>query len=305
MLHELLLALSGHHSPLFENAKDGASATFLAQLASDSEKALLRSIARLGALHLDTRTRATQASSSHSSAICRAVCSAIVATHLRRFQEKILRVEESILHDDPDYVGAYDIVPLSSVARAFDGWERILEWLNEIVLYIHPEPVSEDEDARIMRSGAQLIDRLRLEAQTGFLDLEAVILDLVRVAESVWVRQLATWVLYGRLPAPGAGDFFVQRVEDNGSPAAATYKVKMSLAPKFVTPATCKSILFIGKSLNHIHEQGHRTQAPGAERLETGFMFSGHSSLLSALQHPISSSDLSNAIASVRSSLEV
>ena len=63
-------------------------------------------------------------------------------------------------------------------------------------------------------SGAGLVDKLRSEQQTGWPGIEEVAFELSKVAETAWIRQLSTWILYGKLPAFGADDFFIKAKQD-------------------------------------------------------------------------------------------
>ena len=307
MLHELLLALSGHPSPLLLKSKE----TDLSPLLSSSEEALLRSIAYLGDLHIEIRRSASQISSSHPSIICRAVTTAIVSTYLAKFQEKILGVESSILQEDASLVGAYNIVPLSGIVGAFDGWGSILEWLKRITRFIQTgdqsgahtsgrRPTTANEHI----SGAQLIDRLRDEAKTGFPDIEQVALGLTKVAESAWLRQVSAWVLYGHLPKAGIIDFFIQSQEQDGQDVFSS-EVHRDLYPSFVTSVTAKSILFIGRSINHIRSKVPKVVDTdmSASNSQESALLAVHLNHLSSLDHPISSIKFSQVIGAIRSSL--
>ncbi|KAL1888782.1 hypothetical protein Sste5346_009336 [Sporothrix stenoceras] len=278
MLHEILLSLSGHSSPLLRpdgpsrhgnpSAQEGsASSTPSLGTASNpepalspSERALLSDLARLSDLHIRLRQHATHIAAIHPSVVCRAVAAAVVSVHLAAFQRDVLAVEATVLKRDPALVGAYDIVPLTAVVGAFSDWPRRFEWLWAIVQYILPEssttstkasaksPVKVSPD---MPSGAQLINHLRAELQTGYEDIERTARSLVRVAETAWLKQVSAWILYGRLPSFGGDDFFVQQ-EASTADTTGEYVCVSQHLPAFVTPATAASMLFIGRSLVHL-----------------------------------------------------
>jgi hypothetical protein len=221
MLHEILLSLSGHPSPLLRAATapaaDGdASGTGRdAFLLSPPERALLASVARLSTLHIQLRSSAAQIRSSHPSTICRAVATAVESIQLAAFQAKVLEVESTILRKDAALVGAYHIVPLTAIVGEFSGWTRRLEWLWEMVQFMMTSESKEPGQAGVACTGARLIDQLRAELQTGYTDIEETARSLVKVAEVAWLKQVSAWILYGRLPSFGAEDFFVQVAEDN------------------------------------------------------------------------------------------
>lgn len=205
MLHEILLSLSGHPSPLLR--PDTAQPHALSGI-SPAERQLLASAAHLSEVHIKVISYTAQVANSHSSTICRAVATAIDSIHLAAFQRKVLDVEESILQDDPELVGAYNIVPLTAVMSEFKDWTRRMDWLWEMVQFM----LAKDKKGEVCH-GAQLMDRLRLELQSGYRDVQETALSLVAVAETAWLKQVSAWILYGRLPSFGTEDFFVQKVE--------------------------------------------------------------------------------------------
>ena len=140
MLHEVLLALSsGGPSPLlYPQSGEGTNGHELLQsFLSPAEQTLLQTLARkLGDSNRNIRQDAAIISSSHPSTVCRAVSTAILSTHLANFQRKILEVEQDILREDASIVGAHNIVPLSAIVGAFDGWSRKLEWVRTYTVHV-------------------------------------------------------------------------------------------------------------------------------------------------------------------------
>lgn len=223
MLHEILLSLSGHPSPLLRTAAAtashgsgsiGGAPDPTSGLITPPERELLAGIAHLSELHVKLLSFSAQIAASHPSTICRAVATAIDGTHLAAFQRKVLEVEESILRKDAGLVGAYNIVPLAAIVVEFEGWTRRLEWLWEMVEFMLSKKDSADDGKeKAACTGARVINRLRAELQTGYQDIEETARNLVRVAETAWVKQVSSWILYGRLPGFGAEDFFIQKSE--------------------------------------------------------------------------------------------
>ncbi|KAJ5713620.1 uncharacterized protein N7483_010801 [Penicillium malachiteum] len=297
MLHEILLSLSGQPSPLFATTGKETSSQDDFPLLSPPEKALLGSIAHLSHLHAQLRERTSQISSSHVSVICRSVSTTIVTVHLGEFQKKILEVEKAILSEDSLYVGGYGIVPLSTIVREFAPWTRRLEWLWEVVQFIHPQ----SQDPRRLHgcTGAALIDYLRAELQTGYADIKDMAVQLVTAAETTWMKQLSMWLLYGNLPMYGKEDFFVQE-DTNSEEDDIQFKMQLDLLPKFVAEQTAGSILFIGKSLNHIRSK--RKTSVGISTAPVT-LYQEHIEQLAGLKSPISSSKLTTAVDWIRLSL--
>ncbi|KAK8051380.1 hypothetical protein PG993_002765 [Apiospora rasikravindrae] len=201
MLHEILLSLSGHSSPLL---REGRLAETAQPILSPPERDLLKTAAHLSELHRSLIKTTAQINASHGSVICRAVSNAIGSIHLAAFQRKILEVESNILRKDAALVGAYDTVPLTAVVGAFSDWTMRMEWLWDIVQFM----LKKDKGG--FCTGSQLMDKLRGEIQTGYADIEEAALSLARVAETAWLKQVSAWVLYGRVPSFGAQDFFIQ-----------------------------------------------------------------------------------------------
>lgn len=313
MLHEILLSLSQGPSPLLCSLSSKANDTneLLHSLLSPAEQALLNSLAQtLGQKHKDIREEASTISGSHPSTVCRALSTAIIATYLAKFRRKILEVEKDILEENASVVGAYNIVPLSAIVGAFDGWGRKLQWLWDLVQHIRAP--TDTGDPRLDRScqgpctAAAAITYLRNATHTGYQDIEEISLDLVKVAETAWLKQVSAWVLYGRHPTNGAADFFIARqgANDNQSGSVDMYYIEDSLIPPFVTQGAAQSILFIGKSLNHIRERQYSTTIGSFKLIAPELtLLPNHHAQLSALRYPLNSSKFSAAIGAIRLSL--
>jgi hypothetical protein len=199
MLHEILLSLSGHPSPLLTANTASITAPLIL---SPSEKALLASVAHLTDLHCKLLVHTDEISSTHPSCICQAVALSIRSAHLAKFQQKVLEVENGILQKDSGSVGAYNIVPLTAIVGEFSEWTRRMEWFWEMTQFMKEGC-----------TGAQIIDKLCESVQTGYSDIEDVALHLVKVAETAWLKQGSAWILYGRLPLSGREDFFIHGEE--------------------------------------------------------------------------------------------
>ncbi|KAK0386125.1 hypothetical protein NLU13_5962 [Sarocladium strictum] len=284
MLHEILLSLSGHPSPLLRT-DTSPEADAIAGI-TPPERQLLSEAARLSDVHIKVTTHAAQIASTHKSTVCRAVASSIESKQLAAFQRKVLDIERGILQDDPALVGAYNIVPLTAVIGEFRPWVRRMEWLWGIVRFMS------DVD------GATLINRLRDELQSGYRDIEETALSLVQAAESSWLQQVSVWILNGRLPMFGSHDFFVQKVDGQYPGDSDDFTVESSLLPSFVTPGTAASMLFIGKSLNRARlEKSRHVTIYGIEDMPAKIK------QLASLSLPLKSSDLTATIVSLRRSL--
>ncbi|KAG7287103.1 hypothetical protein NEMBOFW57_006608 [Staphylotrichum longicolle] len=292
MLQEILLSLSGHPSPLLSPSSSSANPSLSNALTPPERASSPPSPASAPPTsacapppprspppplrHLPRRRRRGRGPAP------------------RRVPRKVLAVEETVLKRDAGLVGAYNIVPLTAVVAEFEGWGRRLEWLDRVVGVVQGNEGGEREgEGTGSCTGARVMDFLRGELQTGYGDVEAAARSLVAVAEAAWVKQLAAWVLYGRVPGFGEGDFFVvaRRTGDGDE----EYVCEKGLLPGFVTPATAASMLFIGRSLNQI-----RAKSAGDYSLRGNDHLSTQLTRLAALTHPIDSATFARTIADIR-----
>ncbi|KAF7506209.1 hypothetical protein GJ744_012101 [Endocarpon pusillum] len=311
MLQEILLCLAGHPSPLLRQPQTletpaKPNIEHHLPLLSSPERALLSTVAHLSDLHIKIKRHASLVSTSHRSTICKAVASTIISKQLQRFMNKIVEVERSILIKDAGYVGGYGIVPLSAVVGEFAPWSRRLEWLWEVLRFMQPSEEGKTKPSSDQCTGASMMRYLRAESHTGYSDLEEMALELVKVAEMVWLRQLSTWVLYGKLPTCASEDFFIQPQPGNQdifNPSLAEFSIRRECVPDFVPPPTASSILFIGQSLHQIRtrDQTLSTQSLSADPAMK--LLPAHLEYLKAIKLPISSSSFTNVIASIRLSM--
>jgi len=302
MLHEILLSLSGHPSALFDAGPGHVNSTASRHL-SPPEAELLSSVAHLSRLHRKVRDHAARIAASHPSTVCRAVATSISSHHLDLFQRKILDVERGILTQDASIVGAYNIVPLAGVVSEFSEWVRLMEWFWQLSTFIMSSNASAKGGDKSSQesSGAQLIDRLRTEAQTGYPDIEKAARELGETAETSWLRPLSTWLFYGRLSSFGSSDFFIQRDDESDE---LLFRVHHQFLPKFVTRHTAASILFVGKSLNQIRsvQAGSKSRNILSNVSELDLL-PKHVQILSRVSAPVATAALSEAVAAIRLSL--
>jgi len=215
-------------------------------------------------------------------------------------------------------VDGYDIVSLAKVMSGFDGWDRILRYLNDLVEVIAP---SKEKDG-VWMSGAEIINRLRKDIYTGYPSLEEVSLHLLEIAETAWLREISTWVLYGRLPSSStygsssaSTDFFITEVEgdvvqnpggEEEMGVLKEYTINKTLLPGFVTAQTASSIVFIGRALSMIRLRGGlaaTNESTAAVASPEMTLLPMHLTFLQSLKSPLTPQKLTNAIAAIRLSL--
>lgn len=187
---------------------------------------------------------------------------------------------------------------LAKIMSGFEGWERILSYLHSLA------------SAMGEMGGGELINRLRTDIHTGFPTLEAVSLHLLKIAETAWLREVSTWVLYGRLPS--SEDFFITEsesvvlnpVNEDETGVLKEYTIAKSRLPSFVTPDTASSILFIGRALSIIRLRGGANTETTSDTISPEMtLLPVHLSYLQSLQSPLSPQKLHTAISEIRLSL--
>ena len=250
---------------------------------TEPEKAMLETLANISRLHLEIKEATARIAATHASYICRAVSSAISEHHLATFGNKVLDVESSILLHDAVYVGAYNIVPLSTIVSEFAPWSRRMEWLLGATRFMEGHSTPSPE--RPPCSGKDILDFLQDETHTGYSDIEEMALQLMVCGQRVWMRSLASWVLYAKLPSFGADDFFV-RQNPSGSNSSDQYVQETTLMPRFVRPAAAASIVAIGNALNQIQSHGQNSDTLHRSNQSVALL-SRHLQLLETLPYPL------------------
>jgi hypothetical protein len=303
MLQEILLSLSGHRSPLWDQIKEGSGSDApesIRNYLAPSEMALLAPLAHLSDLHIKLRDHTEEVSTSRGSTVCRAVASNIASDNLGKFRQKILEVEKSILMKDATYVGAYGIVPLSTLVSEFSPWTQRLDWLWKVVVYMTPS-MSGDQRQRAKCTGAEIINYLESETYTGYSDLEEMATKLLETAQRTWMRQVATWVLYGKLPSHDGEDFCVGETGSTTAAGDKTYTLRHSLIPKCVSHTAAASLLSIGESLNQICSQTTASSRATPDPVMALLPISlAH---LNKMSYPLSSAAFTTTITSIRLSI--
>ena len=296
MLHEVLLALSGHPSPIFEDAKSLPYITA-------PERSLLQSLGHLANLHRALRTHLAKVSAQHPSIVCRAVASAIASFHLSRFQTAILKVEKSILSDDPRTVGAYKVVPLAKVVGDFRGWDRLLEWYWSIAcLMLSPEYQGQfQQPSSAVGTGPKVIDKLRKDLLTGYSDVEDAAVKLCDVAENAWIKQLSAFLMSG---TQTNWDFFIQSKNDS---EVERLEINSHFCPEFLDAESAQTILQLGVTVRYLTNARARIsrRALSAQQFPATLDDLRHVRPLADLRAPIRSQALKQILRRMRASLSI
>ena len=294
MLHELLLVLQAHESSIFKPWPPPPSSPETIILDSTlnnihpSERAALNNLAHLSFLHKSLRTSISHIIQTHSSVVVRATVSYVQNPLLVGFQDTVQDIEQMILTRDDSVVAAYDIVPLARLSTLLGEWDTRIQYLYKFISNITAES-----------SGAQVLNQLQQDQHTGYPEIAAIVGKLIAVAEETWLRQVSSWVLYGRISQMGSSDFFIHPSSDpNVSPLEQyAFTVNWSLWPDHFSRETASSILFIGRALARIQMQSPTHRASSQKILKK------HLNLLNTLQFPLSPFILGKTITSIRLSL--
>ncbi|KIV87658.1 hypothetical protein PV11_03190 [Exophiala sideris] len=299
MLHEILLSLSGVQSPIWDQGRlpGELNGQTFNQYVSPPERAMLESLAHLQRLHVQVKHATAQFTKTHESMVCRAVSASIADVHLGNFMDKIVQVETSILKKDAGYVGAYGIVPLSTIVSDFAPWTRRLEWLKAVVEQLN----ANSQPTRPSAPG--LLDFLEKETHTGYSDIEEMAVALLTVAQRAWMRIASLWILYGKLSRFGPHDFCVKE-NPQASSTIDTFLLDQLLVPKFVNTAAAQALCSTGTALNQLRSHGkHATFSLKTSSDPAMTLLSRHLKLLESLEYPLNPSLLENVFLSINSSI--
>lgn len=295
MLHEILLSLSGLPSPIWDELKgtqdvDDDNDRSLGSYTSPAEKAMLRVLAELVDLHIELREATAQISSSHPSPTCRAVSNRIKTKHLQAFTDKIIQVETLVLQEDAKYVGAYKIVPLSTIVTEFQPWSRPLKWLLKTTQLLNSPACS----------AAMALNYLREEGHTGYTDIKVLTTDLLVAAQQAWMQSLTPWLLYGQLPAFGLDDFMIVK---SVSDSSMDYALRRKLVPYFVSEEAADAVLAIGNAFNQIRSRGGFLHKSSVSANVCTVLLPTSFDLLKSLGYPLQSNAFANMVASINDTI--
>ncbi|KAL9059598.1 MAG: hypothetical protein Q9162_001103 [Coniocarpon cinnabarinum] len=295
MLQEVLLALSGHASPIFEDTTSFPHIT-------PPESALLQSLGHLAALHRALKTHAARIAAEHPSNICRAIANAVRSRHLNRFQATILEVERRILSNDPGLVAAHKTVPLASLVGDFTVWHRPLEWLWDTLCFMLPvDYKAGTANPKLVGSGPATINRLRSERLTGFAEIEELATVLLSTGESAWLKQLTIFFMSNER---SSSDFCIHKTS---SRHGSRLRVSKRNLPGFMSMSTAQSVLHVGKAYRYLeqaekHSNGDEFRSSGLSApMNTDRLVAVNT--LASLQLPINADKFDAAISEVRASL--
>ncbi|TPX71720.1 hypothetical protein SpCBS45565_g00795 [Spizellomyces sp. 'palustris'] len=327
MLHELLLALSGHPGDVFVPDPPPPATPKTYRVATDfpflhpAERTALDRLVHLGALYSvlrdfvdKTRKRVWTATLPSPQQIegnapvsptgfyFFALCAAVDDV-LDEYRQLIVEAEVKVLSSlDLDTNGGR--TPISWLEHVFGRYKVILPHLRQLVETIEANPGNH---------GAALLSLLNARTKTGIPEVRGVVLRLLQGCMTVFYKQLITWMLYGKLHDPH-GEFFVRNggIDSRQKNSAdddfdlhlqadhtrwqSQFVLDAALVPDFVPPDVAETILFIGKAVVIIGE----SKRPEAALVKS--LVSEHLNEVSALSksHEFRSLAFENTISKIK-----
>ena len=150
-------------------------------------------------------------------------------------------------------------------------------------------------------SGPATINLLRRACLTGYVGVAEAASDLLRVAETAWLKQLSAYFLGNDRPG---SDFFIQRAS---SKPISKQRVSKRNLPEFLSRQTALSILHVGKAARYLNDEDRDSlggvvggrctyNSPTANMID-------RVKVLSDLRSPLSKDAFDDAVMSIRSSL--
>ncbi|KAG8894771.1 hypothetical protein FRC01_012769, partial [Tulasnella sp. 417] len=201
---------------------------------------------------------------------------------LQEYEDLIMETEARVLKKDSELVGAQLFVPLSSVRAVFSVWDAPLAALDRLVSDIYKGPGGkrsagrETEEASPASSSktdlprwspGPLIDLLLDRAQSGVHRVAEIMSILAVAVQRLWRIHLTGFLLHGILsksdPLAEPPQNSATSDSQRDKPPPRTTKSLSALVlnnaciPACVTPQTRESILYVGKAVAIVKNQGY------------------------------------------------
>ncbi|KAI8825899.1 gamma-tubulin complex component protein [Fimicolochytrium jonesii] len=232
MLHELLLALSGHPGDVFVPSPPEAPTTYA--VAEDfpflhpAERTALNRLATLGFQYAYIRdyvdeqkkqvwgatlgNRASNPTAAPNTGFYRlALCSGLDEV-LDEYTAAIVKTERKVLSQlDLDTDGGK--TPVSYLTAAFGKYQILLPHIVKLVETMRNDPSA--------YHGARVLNLLHKRCYSGLTEVRRAMISLFKVCMAVFYKQLVSWMLYGILHDPHR-EFFVTSGHPSGQMVGAS-----------------------------------------------------------------------------------
>ncbi|CCG81171.1 Putative uncharacterized protein [Taphrina deformans PYCC 5710] len=191
--------------------------------------------------HVNQRVRKISFEVARSDSVMVRVVACEVTRYASKFLERLSNVHQMVLKRDPGVVVEGEI-SLIRLRTLLNSSALILRHLQNVVLELRAI-----DERQPLSMPASLINNLHLDALTGYEDLKPLSNDLRKAADRMYIQQIKTWCLYGRLYSQFLGDFFV-RIDTNGE-----LVYRADDCPAMISPETSRRIFELGRILYKIY----------------------------------------------------
>ncbi|KAI9202458.1 gamma-tubulin complex component protein [Polychytrium aggregatum] len=257
MLHELLLAMSGHSGNVFSPFPAEGPRTQRIEpdfpFVHPSEASGLNRLAQLGfkfnqiARFLsEQRHQGDFRTSTRENAklFLSALVGSIEAHVLDPYREALAQAERTVLSSKL----SGQQYGLLWIQKDFEQFETLFDYILGLVSELDSNPSA--------YHGARLLDLLYGNSITGIPEIMRLMIDLRGSCLAVFYRFLISWMAHGRLHDP-FGEFFIYQNESRAQTAPgnatsawfANYGIAEELVPTMLTQASCHKIMFVGKAV--------------------------------------------------------
>ncbi|KAK9767845.1 hypothetical protein K7432_002027 [Basidiobolus ranarum] len=270
MLHELLLALSGHPGDIFVLHVPDSSTTPIFRIPEDftflhpSEKGALEQLAQLGSLYRRINTFIEQYRTKEwikgsprvrlpHGAYFQGFCQGMRHS-LKEYEDMIVELEDRILKQPSSQT------PLSLISSWLSPFFFVLPHLEALVTTI--------EQKAELYHGGRLLSLLASKCESGVSEVRETMLKLTQHVRKVFYQQVTSWIVYGTLEDP-YGEFFVKRLssvhfapnsrdihetsysllENENFTFQKLFSIDTKQIPDFIPIKVANSILFVGQSV--------------------------------------------------------
>lgn len=249
VVSELLLALGGHPAAPSHNASQSSSDllhndTTTDSAANHSAHTLLSSLSSLADRHNAIIQNCRELRQVPALTIQTIVTS--VEQQLQVFNQLVVDCDVLITYQDLQVMVEGELSLVKLVSR-FRSSETLLAHLNRLtsqLLAFNGRPNQRLHSGRVL-------DLLREQSNTGYLCLKDVTKALLSSAETIFLLQLRTWLVYGTLRSLSPLDFFIQSDSDSGT----GFRLNLQQRPRILTTEVATEIFELGLIVVTLHNE--------------------------------------------------
>ncbi|KAL7753694.1 hypothetical protein RI367_000625 [Sorochytrium milnesiophthora] len=263
MLHELLVAMTGHPGDIFVPYPPPPLTPTTFAIRTDypflhpAERNSLNRLAQLGFWHAAAlrfvRSEKLNARGAYTVAFAQGI-----ERVLTDYQHLIIATEESVLKREDDQQGR---TPISMLVATFSKQHSILKAVYDTLLLVQG-------GASGTYHGCKLVNLVQKRTVTGDAAVAQAFARILHACNTVLFRQLSAWLLYGQLHDPHA-EFFIKCKVSEGNMSAETnaqdvwsadVTVDQSMLPYLISPALSDTVLLVGKAAATVRAARNRDE---------------------------------------------